>query len=389
MRLNVKEGKTLLIDGPASVGLLSGSVTVLGMDLQTGSRTVVRNGKRIPLEVLRDAEFELTLGDSSSFIEVEGSTIPKSWKIAANTILALDGRTSVLVIGGVDTGKTSICTFLANLAIEKERKVAVIDGDLGQSDIGPPTTVGLAPVERPIVNLYSAKAESIVFVGTTTPSKAFEASLNALKILKDKSTEMAIDFLVINTDGWVEGDEAIRHKSQAVELSAPTAVIAIQERDELRPLLETLHGPGIFVVESPGTVKRRSSETRKALRELAYRRYLNDAKVQSYPLSWVEMKGTTIGTGNTFRLAEQGADEKLLHGSRFHNEESAHRISVEEDKNLIVGLEDEKGEFLGIGISCSIDLERRTIKVYTPVNERAKIIRLGQIRLDKNGKEIV
>jgi len=389
MRQTVKEGKTLLVDGPASVSLLSGSATVLGTDLDLGSKTVVRNGKRLPFEVLKNAAFELTLGESSSFMEMDGSTIPDCWKDAADAILASEGFVSTLVIGGVDSGKTSLCTFLANVALKEKRKVAVIDGDLGQSDLGPPATVGLARVATPIVDLYGAQAENIVFVGATTPSKAFNASLNALKTLKKESNEMNIDFLIINTDGWVEAEEAINHKNEIVRLFAPTAIIAIQEGDELKPLLDALRGFRIFVVESPKTVRKRSHETRKALRELAYRKHLKDARFQCYPLSWIEIKGTNIETMDAFGSSEKGIDRNFPQASPIWYDEPNASVIVEDARNRIVGLEDEKEKFLGIGILCSINLEKRIVKVYTSISERAKIIRVGQIRLDKSGKEIV
>jgi len=55
---------------------------------------------------------------------------------------------------------------------------------------------------------------------------------------------------------------------------------------------------------------------------------------------------------------------------------------------LLVGLKGPKGDLLGIGILCNIDLKRRTIKVYTPVKETVKSIHIGEVRLSMNGKEI-
>ena len=42
-----KKGKTLLVDGPASVSLLSGKISVLGAPLQRGEKLIVREGKRL------------------------------------------------------------------------------------------------------------------------------------------------------------------------------------------------------------------------------------------------------------------------------------------------------------------------------------------------------
>jgi len=363
MRLSVKEGRTLLVDGPASVSLLSGSVTVLGADLKVDSKVVVRNGKRLPFEVITDAEFELTLSETSSLLEVDGSTIPKSWKDTVDETLSLKSPVSIVVIGGVDTGKTSFCAYLANRALKEGRKVGIVDGDLGQSDTGPPGTVSLARVAKPVVDLSCAEVESIAFAGATTPSKVFNASLNALRALKNRRLETDIDFLVVNTDGWVEGEEAISHKDRLVDVFAPSAVVAIQEGDELKPLLATLRDLKTFVVGSPKTVRKRSQETRKVLRELAYKRYLKEAKVQCYSLGYVKI---------------ENGDPANLELTKM----------IDDEGGPLVGLEDSTGRFLGIGILHFIDPRKRVLKIYTPVRETIQTIRIGQVRLSLDGNEL-
>jgi len=59
-----------------------------------------------------------------------------------------------------------------------------------------------------------------------------------------------------------------------------------------------------------------------------------------------------------------------------------------EEEGLLVGLQGERGKFLGIGILCGVDYKRRVLKVYTPINENVSIIRFGQIKLDESGREI-
>ena len=59
----------------------------------------------------------------------------------------------VLVIGSTDVGKTTFCRFLADAAIGQGLKTAFVDADVGQSQIGPPTTIGmksLAPESSPV-----------------------------------------------------------------------------------------------------------------------------------------------------------------------------------------------------------------------------------------------
>ena len=53
-----------------------------------------------------------------------------------------------------------------------------------------------------------------------------------------------------------------------------------------------------------------------------------------------------------------------------------------------MGLEDEEDQFLGVGILDGVDYKRRTLKIYTPVSEKVSKMCFGQIKLDKNCREI-
>ncbi|MFQ6095778.1 MAG: Clp1/GlmU family protein [Candidatus Bathyarchaeia archaeon] len=362
MRLNLKRGKTLLVDGPASITLTSGSAIVLGAKIKVGSNVVVRKGKRLPFEVMKDAAFELTMGENSTFLEIDGTATPDSWRDAVDEILKLNGPSSILILGGVDSGKTSFCTYLANRALGERWGVRLIDGDLGQSDIGPPATIGLASVTEPIIDPFKVEAESVVFVGTTSPSRALNTCLNALKSLKERYTAKGRDLLIVNTDGWIEGEDAVNYKAQVVDLFSPDVIVVIQEEDELKPVIKRLRDSRIIVVEVPKTIKRRSREVRKALREMAYKKYLKGAKFRSYVLNYIEIRGFTA--------------------------EADSPVGSEKDEGLLVGLEDREGRFLGIGILSAINHDRRTLKVYTSVREPSPRIVLGEVRLSFGGNEI-
>lgn len=362
MRLNLKRGKALLVDGPASVALISGSATVLGTSIKEGSRMVVRSAKRLPFEVAGDATFELTMGEASAFLELDGPTTPESWRCAVDEILEVAGPISVIVLGGVDSGKTSFCTYLANRAMERSRRARLIDGDLGQSDISSPATIGLASLEASLVDLFEVEAESIVFIGATSPPRALNVCLDAFATMKERCAEIDSDLLIVNTDGWIEGEDAVDYKAQIVDLFSPSLIVAIQGGDELNPIVGRLQDSRIFVVETPKTIKRRSREARKALRELGYKKHLKGAKVKSYNLNYTEIEG--------------------------HHELGDSLIGLEKEEGLLVGLEDQKGRFLGIGVLSGIDHERGILKVYTPVSEPTPRILPGQVKLSLSGNEI-
>ena len=60
----------------------------------------------------------------------------------ALTAAVADAAVTV-VIGEVNSGKTTLVARLASALFARGRSVGVLDADVGQSEIGPPTTVGL------------------------------------------------------------------------------------------------------------------------------------------------------------------------------------------------------------------------------------------------------
>lgn len=378
MILTVSKGNTLLVDGPARVHILAGRASVLGALPETGDSIVVRKGKRTPFDALRNSRVELTLGDSASYSEIEGSSIPSSWREGVNEIVSSRKHKIILVLGGVDCGKTSFCTYLVNLALKSRQTVALIDGDLGQSDIGPPGTVSLSLLRQPFIDPFRLTPKSLVFIGVTSPSGKVGAVLNALETLKEEALESGADLVIINTDGWVEGDGAVSYKVCLVEAIVPDAVVAIQGGSELVPMLDSLPKAKVLVVDSPGNAKKRDRETRKLLRESAYNKHLREAKVRSFSSSWLEIEGdlrldSSKETGN--------AEDK--------SSEGAIGLSHEDAEGRLVALEDAYGKVLGIGTICSADHWKGSLRIRTPVEGAVSKIRVGMIRLDKEGKEVL
>jgi polynucleotide 5'-hydroxyl-kinase GRC3/NOL9 len=207
MNQTVEKGKTLLIDGPASVTLMSGKVEVFGSLVNVANKIVIREGKRLPLAVEEKAALNISLGENAHAEEIDDNTIPVSWAKSFEELLKIPKKpVTAIVLGTVDSGKTSFCTYLINKLLREKRKVAILDGDLGQSDVGPPCSVAYTSVTRPITDLFNLEAKNAFFVGSTSPSTAIDRVIEGLTLLKKEILSGEPDFVVINTDGWVEGD---------------------------------------------------------------------------------------------------------------------------------------------------------------------------------------
>ena len=66
--------------------------------------------------------------------------VPNEWQDHIDDVKASPG--TVVVVGAIDVGKTTFCALLASQGVEAGIPTAVVDADMGQSEIGPPTTIG-------------------------------------------------------------------------------------------------------------------------------------------------------------------------------------------------------------------------------------------------------
>lgn len=418
MKRTVDAGKTLLLDGPASITLLSGQAEILGAGFKVGSKMVIREGKRVPFEVKEKAEFDFMLGEKAAANEVAASTIPKSWEDAATTILQQENQSvTVMIVGGIDSGKTSFCAYLANRALKEKRKVTLIDADLGQSDVGPPSTIGSCRIAKPVRDPFEIAAENICFIGVTSPNSAVPQVVEGIVRMRDNAVKHGAGVLIINTDGWIEGEDAVRYKIALARQIKPDIVVAIQEKNELTFLLGALIETKNLAIESSPSVRKRDREERKLLRELGYKKYLRGAVVQSFPLGWVQISGVPFGSGappsrerlnkitehigttpiyseetsNSIFMVltkEQWADEEIAKSLEETLKKKVKIIWEGDEEGLLAALHDKNGNFLGIGILEEIDFERRVLKIYTPVKGSVSSIQVGQVKVDRTGKEL-
>jgi hypothetical protein len=79
MNRTVESAKTLLVNGPASVLIVSGRVEVFGFSVKDARRILIREGKRLPLAFVEAANFDVSLGENASVEEIDGNTISQSW----------------------------------------------------------------------------------------------------------------------------------------------------------------------------------------------------------------------------------------------------------------------------------------------------------------------
>lgn len=271
LTLNLDQGHTLLLKGPAWIRATKGDVQCFAAPIQSDDWIIIEEPREEPIYAADDAVVEIRRSPGSSWTIVPQSTVPSAWSEAADIVKRQRGV--CVIIGEVDSGKSSLCTFLANKCLEDEGRVGVVDADVGQADIGPPTTLSSSVVKAPIIGLHKIAADLSFFIGDTSPSSVPDKVVASATRLKKSIANMA-DIVIVNTDGWLAEFNALRHKALLLDEIQPDLVLGLgRSYETVDPLLERVKIASLRLPSS-SFARARSKEERKKSREAGYRRFL-------------------------------------------------------------------------------------------------------------------
>jgi len=245
-----------------------------------------------------------------------------------------------LVLGTSDTGKTSLIAHLASGLAARGERVAVVDADVGQSEIGPPTTVGLGRVTGPLGRLADAEVLALEFVGDTSPVRYIRETAGATGRLVRRALDAGFDRVLIDTGGLVEGPLGVALKRAKIRAADPDLVLVLQRRDESEPIaraLEAAARPRVVRLAPSPAVVRRTATRRREHREKMLRDYF--------------ARGVTIALPTS---------RAPIHDHRGH-------ALVDVAVGLLVGVLGADGETLGIARVKAWEPDRGRIVIDTPV----------------------
>lgn len=245
-----------------------------------------------------------------------------------------------LILGTSDTGKTSLTAQLAGALAARGARVAVVDADVGQSEIGPPTTVGLGRVRGPLGRLADAEVLALEFVGDTSPVRYIREVAEVTGRLVRRALDAGFERVIVDTGGLVEGPLGVALKRAKIRAVDPDLVLVVQRREESEPIVRLLEsGPRPRVVRlrvSPAVVPRTATRRREH-RERALREYLAGAATMTLDTRRVPLRDRRGG------------------------------VPEEVEEGLLVGIQDAAGETLGIGRVRAWRPAQHRIVVDTPV----------------------
>ncbi|MFW6149613.1 MAG: Clp1/GlmU family protein [Atribacterota bacterium] len=349
--------------------------------------------------------------------------MPGDWVPVVQKILKWNDK--VMILGQSDSGKTSFMHLLAHYMLRRNRKIGLIDGDIGQSTLGPPGTINMQILEYQNLKSKSNSLEYMVFVGAKSPATCIKKFIYSISKVFQICQRHRVDIIVIDTTGLVSGELGIYLKTHLIKKIQPSTLIALQREEELEPILNA-YEPGssvqIYRLKPFCGIKRKNWQERKKRRERQYKEYFKETRLMEFNFCEIPLKGLWFSNGKLLarNKVEQLNQEyqlkiqaiKLLKNmviiitenqsvifepeniKRMKNHFKLHQIVIIPQswfKYLLISFNDSEGLSKSLGIIQKIDFWQEKLTAYLP-GEIAlyyiKQIELGQIKIKPNGTEL-
>jgi polynucleotide 5'-hydroxyl-kinase GRC3/NOL9 len=348
---------------------------------------------------------------------------PDEWRPGLDALRALPDGGAAMLVAATDRGKTTFATLAARVLAEEFGRVAVIDADTGQSEIGPPGTVGAAWATPDAERLHDLRPAAQFFVGAfAPPSVALELVVATAQAVRWARAGGARRIL-IDTTGFVAGAAARRLKAAKAQAVAPDLLLGLSRGDEIAPLLAAMaaaSGARAMPLQTPAAVGRKATALRTTRRLTRLSKALEAARRVALPLSDVATVGALLGagdaltpelarwTGTALRLPvahverTEGTLNVFVHGSapRAGWEDNAgpvaqhfgcrtvRTVALSAYVGAYIGLSDAQGRLLAVGRWEGLDAERGEALVFAPppaTAERVRLVQFGRIRIGADG----
>ena len=266
----------------------------------------------------------------------------------------LDDPGTVLLLGSMDSGKTTFARALLAGAVDRGIPAAYLDTDVGRTTVGPPTTIGLKHVleAKHLEDDELALADGLYFVGWVSAQFHLLPLIAGTAKLMDVARRAGAELIVVDTSSLISGVYGQILKYHKLEVSRPEYVIGFERGEELEPLL--------------GIARR-----------------FTPARVEAYPVH-PEARPTTLDERSETRRARFASYfSGNLHRWRVKPTVFLPSLPPEADlaslAGLLVGMEDGKGSCVGIGY---LELaEDGHLRMISAVSEGARALRLGSTRI--------
>lgn len=260
-------------------------------------------------------------------------------EILKHNFLKFSGN--IIVLGSTDTGKSTFTYSLYNY-LKNFKKVSILDLDVGQNSLDPPSTQ----------TLYSENLKKSWFIGSFSPVGNFLDFIVGAKKLAEESEKNGFDVCIVDTTGFIDekyGAKILKHS--LFDILSPSLTVALQKDDELENFLYPYEKSNRFEViriEVSKDIKIKTKEYRRNIKKERLKKYFE----------------------NSFTIK---IDKKIL--AIFGKYEIV--------KNQLISFLDKKGFVEGLGVIKEINNDILVIRISKNM-ENINSIKTSKILLDED-----
>lgn len=262
----------------------------------------------------------------------------------------------VMVMGGSDTGKTTLVERVAGL-LSGDAEVGVVDLDMGQSHIGPPTTIAWGKARPGLRDLSGVVAEDFYFTGTVSPMGSLLPAVVGAKMMTDKALS-SCKRVVVDTTGLIAEPSGRVLKQHKIDLLSPDIILALEHSEELSHILDSFRShelPKIHRLSVPREVRAKTVARRSQFRFEKMKEYLLNAGHLEVSIEDVALRFT-------------GRPPQSLHDL----------------KDKIVSFRDEKNKDIALGFVEGVLLREKRLRIRTPLEGKGggSSLVIGRTKMD-------
>ena len=370
--VTIHKGEVLLVRGPASAKSFQGKVFCLAKDFK---ELIIRKGKALPIETFEEsASIKLLLYEDATYEIRRGDLGYAIWAEEIEKCKSKIGNEykKIMILGPTDSGKSTLAVLLSNIALSMNKKVGILDGDVGQADLTPPAFIGCKILKEGIFDLRDVYADFVIPIGLIDVSVDEELIIKSMKKALEYFKD--VDTVIINTDGYIEGP-GIAYKIKLIKEMNPNAIFLIGN-EELKTKFSSLNCEIVNLKIPPAIGKDRT--TRVLRREMQYAKFIStnsriniDLKTLSFGFLGRIYKNLKYELGSISLESEEGYKIRIFSSREFSiviNEAfKTVYIPIEVLEGMLVGLEKD-GNIVGYGmIEKIIDSKARIATSAKPV----------------------
>ena len=329
--------------------------------------------------------------------------INADWSRLAKQIVK--SKQTVIVIGTTDSGKSTFCRYLIDFACIAGLKVGFVDTDVGQSQIGPPTTIGMKiyeplenesdvkPVEEKFQHFIDAP-DSLYFVGDTSPHRNLLYVLTGTRLMVEAAHKRDADFVVIDTSGYLHVSLGWQLKQQKIELIRPEHIVCIGRKREFEQIVgynDNFNHVNIHYLLPHQATKPKSRIERKDNRNEKFATYFKDTTLQQVSFEQIRAVRTLFFNGRIANQKElqiltdladieveyaEWGDRSLkiitrtilptIITNKIKDYLSLLQLHIQKPdflNNVLIGILDEEGNTIGIGLITSTDFQNHVLNI--------------------------